>query len=83
MFVLLHLIGLAVEFAGLLKGSKRSTRDVGKVRKLYGVPLSRGMAAKSSSNSGGKNHHNETRLQESSFSFCIVLGKYREIFILL
>jgi len=29
-------------------------------------------------NSGGKNLHNETRLQESSFSFCIVLGKYRE-----
>lgn len=41
MFVLLHLIGVAVEFAGLLKGSKRFTRDVGKVKKLCGVALSR------------------------------------------
>jgi len=49
MFVLLHLIGLAVEFAGLLKGSKRFTRDVEKVRKLCGVPLSSGIAARSSS----------------------------------
>lgn len=31
-------------------------------------------------NSGGNNHSNETRLQEFSFSFsfCIVLVKYRE-----
>ena len=41
MFVLHHLIGHAVEFAGLLKGSKRSIGDVGKVKKLCGVPLSR------------------------------------------
>jgi len=41
MFVLLHLIGRAAEFAGLLKGSKRFTRDVVKVRKPCGMPLSK------------------------------------------
>lgn len=41
MFVLLHLIGRAVEFASLLKELKRFTENVGKVRKLCGMPLSR------------------------------------------
>ncbi|KAJ1389232.1 Glycosyl transferase, family 31 [Sesbania bispinosa] len=49
MFVLLHLIGPAVEFAGLLKGLERFTGDVGKVRKLCGVPLSRRQLAWNSS----------------------------------
>jgi len=45
--VLLHLIRLAMKFAGLLKGSNRFTRDMVKVRKLCGVPLFSGIAGKS------------------------------------
>jgi hypothetical protein len=41
MHVLLHLIGHAVEFVGLLKELKKSTKNVEKVRKLCGVLLSR------------------------------------------
>lgn len=40
-FVLLHLIGAAVGFAGLLKELKRYIEGVVKVRMLCGVPLSR------------------------------------------
>ncbi|KAF2284948.1 hypothetical protein GH714_032960 [Hevea brasiliensis] len=39
--VLLHLIGPAAGYAGLLIGLKRSIGGVGKVRKLYGVQLSK------------------------------------------
>ena len=37
MFVLLHLIGAAVEFAGHLRGLRRFTDDAGKVRMLCGM----------------------------------------------
>jgi len=39
--VLLHLIGAAVEFAGLLIGLKKYIEGVEKVKMLYGVPLSK------------------------------------------
>jgi hypothetical protein len=41
MLVLLHLIGHAVEFVGQLKGLKKFTKNVEKVRKPCGVHLSR------------------------------------------
>ena len=46
-FVLHHLIGAAVEFAGLLRGLKRYIGGVERVRMLCGVPLSRGQKSDS------------------------------------
>lgn len=40
-YVLHHLIGAAVEFAGLLRGLKRYIGGVERVRMFCGVPLSR------------------------------------------
>lgn len=40
MFVLLRLIGVAVGFAGLLRGLRKSIDGVGKARTYYGVPIS-------------------------------------------
>lgn len=43
--VLLHLIGAAAEFAGHLRGLRRSIDVVGKVRMLCGMPSFKGQPA--------------------------------------
>lgn len=76
--MLLHLIGPAVEFVGLLKGSKRFTRDVEKVKKLCGVHLSKWqLGGVLFPNSGGNKitTENETRLQDFPFLFAYSFGK--------
>lgn len=47
-FVLLHLIGLAAEFVGLLIGLRRSIGGAAKVKMLYGVLHSNKSVEKSS-----------------------------------
>lgn len=69
--MLLHLIGAAVVFVGLLKGLKRYIGGVEKVRMLCGVPLSR----RDLPNSGSllPREQNGSSAARFSFSFSIFL----------